>query len=500
MTQQAEAKSIASRKRRWLWLVGALSLVIVFWQVDLENRTKPTPKFPMAASIGLYPELYAELWPYYYYGVFPVCTTGRWPLSKPQADRFIANHGDKLVMDLNLPCSMVRHGDFGRLWLLMPAVWLTGNPIYPSVVRLNFTLYVLALLAILWAFWLQDRLLLGCILVLLIGSDPFQREQVVQENIFSLPITFALFALALNLGAITGKIRPVTALIVALISGIVLATARDMRAEMAMSITALPLIYLTIPKTAWRRRLALVAVVAAGFVLTSTAWTVFWNYKVAQAQKWVSDRGGYPYVWYRTDHHTLWHVLWEGLGDYDTQFGYAWDDRKAFAYAAPILRSEYGLKITYTKWFFSDQIYPDRYYWVSLEDLPEYTIIIRRKVLHDITHHPIWYAEILAKRVKAILCNSIPVTISICDTSIAYPFRTYLIPLAWPLLLWRRKWPELKIILISLTLSLTPFLIYSGEGTTYWGIFHLVTIAILVDWAIRAAAYYNPLHVRRTAN
>jgi hypothetical protein len=500
MNATVPTTSRLSSRRRWPWLMIALSALVVIWQSDREYRTGKTQKYVVDASIGLYPELRAEVWPYFYFGVFPVCTAGGAPLSQAHADYFVKHRGDRLAMDLNLPASMVRHGDFGRLWLIMVSVWLNGSPFQQSVVDLDSSLFILALLAVLWAFWGQDRLLLGCLIVLLVGSDPFQQEQVMQENIFSVPITVTLLALAMNLGFVTGNIRLKTALFVAAISGIALATARDIRAEAAMSVLVLPIIYLTVPRIAWRGRWALVGLLIASYALTGIAWTMFWDHKVGEAQKWVADHGGHPYYGYRTNHHTLWQVAWEGLGDFDTRFGHAWDDRKAFAFAAPILRSDYGLNIAYTKGYFSDQMYPDGYYRISLEDLPQYTALMRSAVLHDVTHHPIWYGEILLKRIRAILLHCVPVTVAAWRWAVHDPFRVYLIPLAWPFLIWRRKWAELKIILISLTLSLTPLLIYSGGGTIYWSIFHLVTIAILIDWAIRAAAYYNPIHVRRTAH
>jgi hypothetical protein len=383
---------------------------------------------------------------------------------------------------------MIRHGDFGRLWLLLPSVYLNGDPLQPSVVALNESLFIAALLAVLSSFWKEQKLLLGVLIVLLVGSDPFQQEQLLQENIFSLPITFTLFALAGNLPLITGRTASrKSAWIIAALSGILLATARDIRAEAALAIVALPLIYLTIPATPWLRRLALIGVLSISYCATTLAWTEFWNHKIDQATLWVAQHGGHPYDGLRTNHHTVWHVLWEGLGDFDTRFGYAWDDRRAFAYAAPILRTQYALDITYTQGYFADQSYPpDHYYSISLEDLPQYTQVIRAKVLHDITHHPIWYATILLKRAKYILTHAVPVSLTLGRWTLRIPHLAFAGPVIWCLLIWRRKWPELKIILSTLTLSLTPLFIFSGLGTTYWGIFHLVTFAILLDWIWQA--------------
>ncbi|MGA3067756.1 MAG: hypothetical protein ABSF29_13010 [Tepidisphaeraceae bacterium] len=468
------------------WLPAILSILIILWQFDTQYRTPIIPTYPMRASIGLYPELIAEVWPYYYYGVFPVCSIAEPPPSKPQADIFIRDHANQLAMDLNLPCSMIRHGDFGRLWLLLPSVYLTGDPVVPSVVRLDQTLFIAALLCILWSFWREQKFLLGILIILLVGSDPFQQDQLAQENIFSLPITFALFTLAANLPLITGRLAPKkSAFLIAAASAVFLATARDIRAEAAMAIAALPIIYLTIPDTPWLRRLALIATLTASYLLTSFAWTKFWNYKIEQATQWVAAHGGHPYDGYRTPHHTLWHVLWEGLGDFDHKFSYAWDDKRAFTYAAPILRSQYHLNITYTAGYHSDQTYPpDHYYWISPEDLPQYTDLMRAKVLHDITHHPLWYAGILDNRFWAILGQAVPARLALGPVVLETHYLTYFTPLAWPLLIWRRKWQDLKIILISLTLSLTPLFVYTGQGTTYWGIFHLVTLAVITNWAI----------------
>ncbi len=484
MSAPMPASSTVKSRRLSGLLPAAISILVVLWQINCQFRVDPNRlRYPMRASIGLYPELIAEVWPFYYYGVFPVCTPASAPESKPQADEFIAHRGDLLAMDLNLPCSMVRHGDFGRLWLLVPSVWLSGDPLRPSVVRVDETLFILALLAVLWAFWREGMFLQGLLIVLFVGSDPFQQEQLAQENIFSLPITFALFALAGNLPLITGRIgvRKLAWLIAGL-SGILLATVRDIRAEAAMAVLTLPLIYLTIPGVRWPRRLALVAVLVGGYLATTISWNAFWTHKVDEARAWVAERGGHPYNGFRTSHHTLWHVIWEGLGDFDTRFGYAWDDRKAFAYAAPILRSRFGLNMTYTEGYHSDQKYPDGYYFISLEDLPQYTATMRQKVLHDVTHHPAWYLTILLQRAWATLSHAVPVTLELGPLILGDPYLVYVAPLAWCLLLWRRKWTELKIIFVSLSTSFTSLFVYSGQGTTYWGIFHLVTMAVLAAW------------------
>jgi len=469
-------------------LLLLLSVIVVAWQIDLQVRTSPYPHYAINAAVGLYPELLQELWAYKYYGVFPVCTTRLPPRSREQADELLAQHGDSLVMDLNTPASMVRHGDFGRLWLLLGSLWLGGDPLHGSVIRTNEALFIVALLAVLWAFWKQGLFLPGLIIVLLAGSNPFQQQQLLQENIFSLPATFALMALALNLPLLSGLAgSSKRRWAIPLASGVFLATAREIRAEAALTLLALPLIYLTIPRTPWRARWAMVALLAVSYLATGGLWTASWNHKVDQARQWVAARGGHPYNGLRTPHHALWHNVWTGLGDFDTRFGYAWDDRRAFAYATPILRRQYGIDLTYTQGYYTDQTYPpDHFYKINLEDIPQYTRVIRDKLLHDITRHPLWYGGILLRRTWRIFHDAVPVALAAGPLELDDPYLIYLAPVALGFLIWRRRWLGVKLSLFSLPLSFTPLLIYSKQGMTYYSIFHVIMTAVMVQWACEA--------------
>jgi hypothetical protein len=92
-----------------------------------------------------------------------------------------------------------------------------------------------------------------------------------------------------------------------------------------------------------------------------------------------------PYVLVRPpEHHNVWPSIWEGLGDFDREKGYVWSDRAAKAALAQAgvdsgSAESYGFAGEACDAFF------------------------RGKVLGDIRADPLWYATILAQRLRATL-------------------------------------------------------------------------------------------------
>src|SRR5262249_20098766 len=118
-------------------------------------------------------------------------------LSEAGARRVLAQNPDSLVQDILWAWFA---GERGKIYPYLFDAWLEGAPWNPSVRpfhRLAFTLSLCALFAALW--WVQ-RPLLGCIIVLLLGSNPFQLFEVqVNENTHGWTITTAILVLAMHL-------------------------------------------------------------------------------------------------------------------------------------------------------------------------------------------------------------------------------------------------------------------------------------------------------------
>jgi hypothetical protein len=489
-------------------LLAAALVALFFWQSDLRRHARDMhiPDYSVGASIGLCAD-FAEFYLFYHYtGEFPVAPSldHPWPAPTPQAiAAYIRNHGKWLVMDYAAACNNVRCGDCGKLFLYFLDDITPDRR--PTVGRFNRWLFISSLGAILVSFWMLRRPVLGILLVVLIGSDPFQLIEVyLVDNIFSLPISLMLWMLALHAPLLFGKARTWYVLALAAASGIILATFREIRSEPAMVAGALPIAYLFWPGATALKRVVPCLLLAATFFLTGKAWGIYWDRKFADAAQFVSDHGGVPYPGLRSQHHVIWHSVYCGLGDFGMDKGYVWDDRKAYAYAVPILNSKYGFPVTYTKGaYYFDQSYdPGGIYPVKPEDLPIYNEILRDKILSDIRNDPRWYAKILLNRAWLCLTKSTPISLAWDAHFLSFPGIVFGpgAPAILLLALLLRRFGEAKLMLMTLPLLGTSILIYSRLGTTYYGIFHLAALAILLEAVVICIANKFIAKFRPAAN
>src|SRR6185369_10966310 len=274
----------------------------------------------MRASMGLCEDANLFFYFFYHLGLFPV-GSGDVPKLGPTAQDAIAyvrDHGRRFQMDFDATTNTPRFGDYGKLFLFYPDVWVRHDPAHPSTRGFNELLFITALVAIVWAFWFEGRAALGVWIVILVGSNPFQIfETYTRANVFSIPISTTLLALAVHLGYLSGR-RTVDrwAWPIAVASGVVLATLRDVRTEAAVIAVSLLATYLWIRRASWVRRGLLVLAFVAAFLGTARAWDGFWRHKFVEAEQMVARAGGQVFRGAREMHHVLWHAVYCGLGDY----------------------------------------------------------------------------------------------------------------------------------------------------------------------------------------
>jgi hypothetical protein len=479
-----------AKKIGYYALLAAALIGLFFWQSDVRIHADDLPRYTVDPIIGLCLD-FSEFYVFYHFtGQFPVAPSLDHPLPSqtPQAvAAYIHNHGNWLVMDYATPCNNVRCGDCGKLFLyLMDPVTADRRP---SVGRFNRWMFLSSLAAVLVSFWILRRPLLGILLVALVGSDPFQLiAAYLQNNIFSLPISVTFWMIALHAPLLFGKPRGWYAWVLAGISGIVLASFRQVRVEPAMVVAALPIAYLFVPGASLIRRLGPCILLATVFILTGRAWGIYWDHKFADAAEFVTEHGGHPYPGLRSQYHAVWHTIFCGLGDFGNDKGYLWNDRYAYAYAAPILKSKYGLPYTYDglKFYFDQSYDADGIYPVKPEDLPQYDQILKDRVLSDIRADPLWYPKILLRRAWTCLYKTTPISLAWDSHFLSAPGLVFgpgaLVIFLLALLL--RRAAEAKLMLMTLPLLATAMLIYSRLGTTYYGIFHLAGLAVALEAAV----------------
>lgn len=471
-------------RKRW-FLFGCLFIII--WQMsfflfpeqlpgisddykkitsaDLQKLDIKYAKYKMIASWGMF-EQSKFVYFHYYLNLFPIATLMDNPVqSKEGAKQIIANHGGSLVNEIG---TTVKYGDFGRLFLFLPWCYLTGSAENPTVIPFHGFMFILALILLYIAFWRIRLELFGAIIVLFLGSNPFQIFEVYRrDNVFGWPITTAILILALHVPLLK-KQKPEPNVIfwaTPVITGSFLAFMGQVRNESVAIIISVALCYFFIPKISLLKHFSLLCLLLFSFFIGNYSWESYFSYKTKQAETIVATSGGTPYLGQRFNTHLLWHPIFTGLGDFDNKYGYGWDDGVAAMYAKSVLKEEY----------------------VSgpIDEHPRYSKIIREKVLHDIKKDPLWYTKIILRRVIKSIYSTTPVSLSAGRINLRlFHFQGFMLIPMLCLLYWMRSWMFLKILLFTLPLSLPNIAIYSGMGMTNYAIFHLFTTAILIAWVI----------------
>lgn len=486
--------SHAPRPRLPRPLVPVLAaLVIVAWQASFaDGLPRRLWRYEIGASSGLMPDLREFFYFWHHLGAFPVGAHAvpRLGPARQDALAFVATRGRELRMDFGGTENTPRFGDWGKLFTLLPGQWLGDDVRHPSPRAFNAELFVIALVATWWAFWREGRALLGTLVVLLVGSDPFQlHETWDRANVFSLPISVALLALAAHVRVLAGRAGGGPgAWALAVAAGVALATVREIRTEAALVAMAVLATWLLARQAAWPRRVALVLAFLAAFALTGRAWTAYWNASFDRARAIVAKAGGVVYPRTPGTHHALWHALDCGLGDYGGDRGFAWDDRTAFRWAVTFdpRTNPHPLPFHFKDGYYFEETY-DGVNRIAPTDLAAYNAKVRARVTDTIRAHPLWYARILGRRLLAILAQATPASIALGVAHVGLPGAGWLlVPVAVALAALRRRF-ELLLVLFTLPLGATALLVFSGRGIPYYGIAHLVALAVVLEALVAAA-------------
>lgn len=473
------------------WILAAGLLGILAWQGVIFQRP-PEATYPLEASGGMLPFQFEFVYFLYYLDLYPLATEQVEPhdFSVKGAWRVIAERGHTLVMD---HWWTVRYGERAKTYLYLPHSYLKGKPGY-KMKYANGPAFVLALLALFAALWWIARARLAVVLVLLLGSDPFQLTEVYRNNnVFGWAITTTLLVLALHLPLLGGRrTSPWYHWTLPVVTGALLASILQIRTEPVLVIAPAALSYLLASSLRWRVRLALTLVLGLSFALVSQHWNRYFEAKFAETYRLVKLAGGHTYDGPRQSHHFFWHALWCGLGDFDTRYHYRWSDLSAEAWALPVMKNRLGfapqgprgaeIPLSLGVCWDADCVYPK-----TIFETPEYVQVVRDKVLHDIARDPAWYLAILGRRLSRILTLTTAPSLHLggewvlsLPRSAIYGVGSLLL---CGLLAWKRRWLELEMIAFTLPLAATAFLVYSGGGVTNYNVYHLFALAIALDWA-----------------
>jgi len=462
--------------RRLSVLLAGLVLIAAWQKGFFDRAGSLDDRYVHRESTGMNAE-WRFVYFLYYTGLIPVVATdaharlkaepGYDKFERGAAERVIAERGETLSMDA---AQTIRAGDMGRVLLYLPYALWRGDTRDPRLAPTDAVAFALALGALYAAFWWVRDPVLGAATTALLGSNPYQLFEVhFRENVFGWAITAGVLTLALSLPLLQRhSIRRPWAL--PLVIGVVLGTIRQIRPEPGAIVVSAGLACLLVSRASWPRRMALAAVLVASFLGTSAAWQAYFDYKFDEATRVVSAAGGRVYHGPRDRYHAFWHPLWCGLGDFGAKHGYEWRDKAAAHYAAPIVLERYralGRGEPNWSYLFWDPVYYD---------------VLADKVRYDITHDPLWYIGVLARRVARVFTWTTPVRLAAGSWWLGLPWNGLLTVPLLLLLVATRSWPLLKLASFPLGTSLPAVLVFSGTvpGQTYTGWFHILAAAIVL--------------------
>ncbi len=480
-----------------LLVLFVLLFGIAKWQRTFaEDASKVAPGHGVTASTGLNEDKHFFFF-LYHLNLYPIATDVPivWDTAD-EAKRLMREQPAKLRQDQG---TTFRSGDRGRTYLFFVDAWLHHRGLNASVKPAHEIAFTLSLMALMISFWSIRRTAAGLFLVVLLGSNPFQLWVVFkQENVFSWSITAMIGLLALHLplmerrrSASPSKLSRYYPWIAAVAGGFFLAFVRNFRSEPSALIFSIWLVYITMTWLSKRTRAGLVFISLAALWIGTQASTAFFDKKLEQSKAAMATVHGPVYAGPVAHFHEFWHAVWCGLGDFDTKYGYQWEDRAAYRSADTELKKRNpGLELDPNHWVqprFWDP--PTNRYEVYYFETPHYHEVVRDKILGDIKKDPLWYLNILKQRVGRTLTEVTPVGFATAEDSYYIEGKILgllIIPLAL-LLVWGRRWAHLKLLAFSGPLSAVPIMLYSAGGMTNYSTFHLFAFWLLGLLAVEGA-------------
>lgn len=408
---------------------------------------------------------------YYYTGNFPLATLNSNLVdSKQGAKNEIEQHGSNLIMEYK---HWSRLGEHARIFVFMPEAWLHGKVIEPSTKLFNALFFLFGLLSVFRGFYKIGKPLMGSLLVVALLSTPYFHYEVFQnQNIFALQASIFFCCMGIMLPFYNTQKSNLKILISISSCALLIAFGSEIRNEISILMLSCVLFILVMQNLRVWNKLIFISVALIFFWIGKQTIKFYFDSKYNETALLVAKHGGHVYNGKRIDGHKIWHPIFCGLGDFDTKYGYEWKDEIAYKYAVPILNHDYHLNINYSGKLYTDNFYDSsKIYYQKFDEIPEYEHVVKSKVIHDITSDPLWYLNILWNRI-----------IAICSTTLPFPYLGFLALTCIYFFIKNKKWFYINLLLISLPLSITSLVIYSGRGATYNSMFgYFILVFVVYD-------------------
>lgn len=471
MTARAAADSVLTLARQKdilrhpivaaLFIAGALTAIVAQQHSFLRLTQDPDPYYRNVLNLGAsYQRFFAF---FYYFGGFPVNLDGQKTRTRDEAIETLRQLGPRLT-----PESSVYNR--ASIFIFYPDAWMKGRPDTAEMRTGHALWFTFGLVALFLALCAAGRPLLGLVVALLCGSDPFQVYElyhVSSSTIFPTVISTGLFVMASCVLLSTERMKRSTGLSLAVVAlnGVVCALQYEIRLE-GVGVFLGAAFSLVV---CFRHRLPAKAAMAAVFVatlwLTNAVLDRYFAASFDTANAVVAEYGGKPAPAGNPYYATQWWALWSGLGDFDEKYGFLADDRAGVSY----------------------------YYGHGLSMISERAH--RQHYLDTIAGDPGWFADIMFRRMKRVLTENTPYRLSYGNRFIDLPIPVVPVTLAALVLLAgivalsrsAEVRSQLNLFVLPLAIGAVAVGQLADYGLQFYAIAHLFALAYVGCIAIEAA-------------
>jgi len=465
-----------------LCLLAALLMACQHLIYSSPSAGHDAQRYRIYHASGLRKGVYNYTYGLYYWGLFPVYSTYELNLGGPDkynkdfARNLLVERGETLRMEYE---HEIRFGEYFKFYLPYLASLVAGRPVKQEIGTINTFFFLFALFLILLEFYRCGRPVTGVFVSLLVSSSEFQALQL-RDNSFSYVITAAAFTIAMMAPFIFGRrMNPLWIAVRLAVASFFIIFCGNVRSTALSMVLGPPIVLLFYRRQQLRWKAVLLLSYFAIFAAVQKGVQAYFDYKIGQARNFVEAVGGVPYYGESLTTHPFWHPIWCGLADFDTKYKREWEDGEAFSKAVPELKKR-GWESPR-----GDLTHGDKY---LLSTSPEYERVMRDFVIADIRNDPMWYLDIIAKRIKKTLTEwqEPRLDLFFCRLPLPYSFWPYLVGAIVLLVL--GMWSEIKLLMLTVPTATLAIVITTYTNGHYYFIAHLVCAGTVLACAANGIA------------
>lgn len=409
-------------------------------------------------------------------------------IDKDSAKKYLYDNIYKLRMENG---HWYRFGERARILALYPSFWLYGEIGKLSLLPFNTLVFIITVVFLFFALKSLYNVLIAIWGVILVVSSQFiTYEALYHNNIFAIQPMLHIFTISLLILFRNKQLK--YQIIASFLLAILIGFLSEIRGENITALLVVLLYWVLVRNIKEKKNILIVMCIICLLFVTKIGLNTYFDKVYDKTKDLVENIGGYAFNGARTDKHPLWHPLLAGLGDYGQDKGFEWNDRQIFIKVANYANKPLRI-VRHNQFYDKEHIYYKR-----VETLDFYSDSAKKLFIKTILDDPLWYINIIIKRIKAMIIDIPPIQINLIFKSLNINFFGLLLFMMIVYFfinikqhIYLKEYKiieffkitklEVFIVLSALFISVAIILIYSGKGITNIAIYQYFIIIICLN-------------------